>query len=188
MVSDENLMAGIQQGDQGAMEVLVKRYHNKIYEFLYRKMKGHHMAEDIAQECFVRICTKAHQYQYPKPFKPWLYTIANNLCINYFNSGRHKKEATVDDEFYNYQTDDSKNPEEETADKLEGEYIKTVLGELPEEQRTIVILRFYEDMKVKDIAAIMEIPEGTVKSRLYYAVKILKDKFSKYGIKEDLWS
>lgn len=170
---DEELMLAVGQGDQQAMAELVRRYHARVYGYVYRNLHGHHMSEDVTQECFVRLLEAAARYEYPRPFKPWLYTIAHNLCRSIGRSASFRLNVPL-------QEPDAvvggSQTEDEALVQLDKEEVERALGALSMEHREVVVLRFYEDMKVHEVAEVLSLPVGTVKSRLFYAVRALRGR------------
>ena len=99
MLPDENLMLGIQQGNRGDLSALVERHHSPLLGFLYRMTGGDRsLAEDMVQETLLRLLRSIDQYQYPRPFKPWLYTIATNLVRDHYKRAEIRHTQSMPDE------------------------------------------------------------------------------------------
>lgn len=172
MVSDEELIYEIKRGSQGAMEVLVKRYYRDIFSYVYRNTGEYHLSYDITQEIFEKMMKSIKRYHESGRFKNWLYKIAVNSCTDYFRSSFYKK--TMDTESLDDEVSDDSNVWDLFSRNAEREKIKRAVLELPEYQRNALILRFYHDMKVKDIAEATGCSEGTVKSRLRQGMEKLR--------------
>ncbi len=173
MQNDEELMLAVGSGHAEALAELVERYHARMYAYVHRNLQGHHLSEDITQECFVRLLAAAGQYEYPRPFRPWLYTIAHNLCRSLGRSASFRLDAPLQ------APDDlvgANDTEQEVMDHAQRDEVQAALDLLSPDHREVILLRFFEDMKLHDIAEVMVLPVGTVKSRLFYAVKALRER------------
>ncbi|AEE97777.1 RNA polymerase sigma factor [Mahella australiensis] len=177
-LNDEQLAAAASRGDKAAMEVLIYRYHDSIYRYIYRLTASESAAQDLAQETFLHAIQALHNGRPPRSFRPWLYSIASNLCRDMWRSGHYLHEKACDMSDMDVPCDSDGG----IVDLLERQQLRMRVIEavtsLPMDVRQPVVLHFYEDMKVKDIAAVMDIPEGTVKSRLHRAYKLLKGRLS----------
>lgn len=169
MIRDEELCRQVQNGSEAAMEALVHRYHQPIFAYLYR-LSGHlQTAEDLTQETFVRMLARINTYQFPHAFRAWLYTIAHNLYRDYCKQAERRSLPTAD-------PIERENPG--TVDLLEHlamqAEVTAALQALDPPHRNVVLLRFYNDMKIDDIASVTGLPSGTVKSRLFQAMRKLR--------------
>jgi len=173
MRSDEELAQGIQQGNQADMTELVERYYDALLRYLYRLCAGRqNLAEDMVQETFLRALRKIALYDPQRPFKPWLYAIATNIARNYHQKAdtRFTENPAENSDF----VDPQSQPESKVMQAEAAENVANALTQLPDHQREVVVLFYYEDMPQKDIAAILNIPIGTVKSRLSLGLKRLR--------------
>jgi RNA polymerase sigma factor (sigma-70 family) len=165
-LSDEQLMLGVLGGETMALSVLVERHYSPLLGYLYRFLGGNRpLAEDIAQETFLRLLQRGN-YQPNRPFKPWLYTIAINMARDYFKSAHVRRNVSQDDEATENIYDPAPSPEEAALANEQGHMVATALGQLSEEYRSTLILRFYNGLSLQEIADALHIPLGTVKSRL----------------------
>lgn len=173
MVSDEALALGIQQGKTEELNVLVERYYRPLLGYLYRLTGGSKAhAEDIVQETFLRVIRSIGLYTASRPFKPWLYTIATNIARNHQRSADTRyTESVIEDMDY---IDEGTLPEEMTLAGEEAQTVMTALMTLPEHQREVILLFYYEELSQAEIAEILKIPVGTVKSRLSLGLKRLR--------------
>jgi RNA polymerase sigma-70 factor (ECF subfamily) len=173
MATDEDLFREWQQGSAGALEALVQRHHAPLLAHLTRLTGSPHLAEDLAQETFLRLVRDGASYRYPRPFLPWFYTIARHLARNALQSAyaRHVTHGSA--------LPDSAGDEPDPADWLERwerrEGLHAALAELSFEQREVLSLRFGQEMNVQEAAAVLGVPEGTVKSRTFTALRRLRD-------------
>ncbi len=178
MRSDEDLACGIQQGQTDDLRVLVERYHAPLFGYLYRLTGGDDaLAEDLVQETFLRVLRSIAQYRYPRAFKPWLYTIATNLGRDHYKRLAVRKTVSMTDNMLNRPDLQSGAAPEAVAVALdEVAHVKAALADLPEHQREVVMLRYYQELALSEIAEALNIPVGTVKSRLSLGIKRLRTR------------
>ena len=176
MFSDERLARGVQQGRAEDLTALVERHHGPLLGFVYRMTGGDRaLAEDLAQETFLRTLRAIGQYQYPRPFKPWLYAIATNLARDYYKQAeiRHADSAG-DVEADSEASRHGSGPEDQVIAEMEARNVAAAIGALPAHQREAVILRYYQDLSLAEIAETLGVPVGTVKSRLSLGLRRLR--------------
>lgn len=173
MVSDEDLFREWQQGGAGALEALVLRHHAPLLAHLYRMTGDVHAAEDLVQETFLRLVREAGAYRYPRPFLPWLYTIARNLARNEWQSA-YRRRVSPGEPVERAATGEP-GPAEwlERWERRQG--ILRALSALTCEQREVLSLRYGRELSVEETAAVLGIPPGTVKSRVFTALRRLRD-------------
>lgn len=183
MISDEQLLEQMAEGNQAAFEAFVHRYHAAIHQYVERLLKDSKKAEDIVQETFIRLIKQLQINSIPTYPKAWLYRVASNLCRDFWRSAQYRTEGTAKDEMPI--SVDHKASVTEIYERQETrKEVLASLGTLSQSQQQIVILRFYQDLKLKEIAEILDIPLGTVKSNLFHALKKLKGILSKEMEKE----
>ena len=170
MASDEALYRRIVAGDEAALRTLIDRHREALFGFLYRMTNDRAIAEDLLQETFMRLVT--HRGKSPDRFRAWLYTIAANLARDHFRSAHVRHTST--DALDGLDLREASIAEESLLRNAERERVARALQELPPEQREVIILRFYHELRLDEIALISDVPLGTVKSRLFYALKRLK--------------
>lgn len=161
---------GVQRGRMQDLTALVKRHHHPLVGFLYRMTGGDRaLAEDLVQETFLRVVHTIRQYQHPRPFKAWLYAIATNLTRDYFKRADTRRAADLPE-------DDARGaPDEALAQTEDDHTVAAALAALPEHQRVVVVLRYYQELSLAEIADALDIPVGTVKSRLSLGLGRLKE-------------
>lgn len=172
--SDSELMQQIVSGDQAAFGKLYHRYKSRMYYYFYRMLgNSAEQANDFLQELFMKLIEKPESYNPAYNFSTWLYSVANNLCKNEYRRREVRQgyqaseiQETSDDCLNDY----SVEPEQAV------EKIFQTLELLGEEHRSAFLLRYREGFSIKEVAEILELPEGTVKSRLFYAKKLLAEK------------
>ena len=178
-MTDEDLMRRLQQGCRDAVEPLVHRYHRPLMAYFYRLSHDYHLAQDLAQECLFRLVVRAGQYQYPRPMKPWIYQIAVNLWRDHRKSAayRHGCTALPLDEAEGL-PEPEPSPEDAVARHLLAHEALSALQALPAPYAEVLVLRFCQSLTVPEIAAALDLPEGTVKSRIYHGLRHLRSRLS----------
>ena len=182
MFTDEDLFRAWQRGDAVALETLVQRYHAPLLAHLYRVLGDSYLAEDLVQETFIRLIRDAKGYQYPRPFRPWLYAIAHHLASNYHTSA-YARRVEQRAELPAMQ---SREPDPaEWLERWERHHnLRKALTHLSIEQREVLSLRFGQDLSIQETAAILSIPPGTVKSRTFTSLRLLRthlEEYARYG-------
>ena len=188
--SDEALMLQLQTGDLLSFDTLVKRWEKPLLNYCYRMVNDLPLAEDLRQEVFLRIYRSAKTYRPTAQFSTWLYRIATNLCLDTLAKQQRRKEMPIDaylesesEGFDERLIDPSDTPDAVALKKeIEGR-VRSALACLPEDQRIVVIMRHYHDLKFHEIAEILERPISTVKSRMAAGLERLNKMLSKqeYG-------
>ena len=171
MDKDSTLYRRIKAGDQEALRLLIDRYHRPLFDFLYRLTDERGLAEDLTQQTIIRVLT--FQGDSPMHLQGWLFTIARRLAYDHFRSAQVRRESVVDFADALLPSPDS-TPEQRLIDADQQGAIAQLLQSLPPDQREVVILRFYHDLSLSAIAEVVDAPLGTVKSRLFHALKKLK--------------
>ncbi|MEW8979762.1 MAG: RNA polymerase sigma factor [Symbiobacterium sp.] len=179
-MTDEDLMRQLQQGHPDAVEPLVRRYHKPLTAYFYRLSHDYHLAQDLAQECLFRLVSRAGQYQFPRPVKPWVYQIAVNLWRDHRKSAayRHGSAALPLDEAAEM-PEAGPPPDDDVANRLLAHEALAALQALPPHFAEVLVLRFCQCLTVPEIAAALELPEGTVKSRIYHGLRHLRSRLSR---------
>ncbi|MCH1627046.1 RNA polymerase sigma factor [Ferdinandcohnia quinoae] len=165
MPEDQELIEEILNGSQAAMEVLTRKYYKPIYAFVYRKVGNKEMAYDLTQEIFIKMLQKIQSFSNKGSFKSWLYSIAVNHCRDYWRSADYKmtsQQAELPETIESKQ----KSIPYIFERKETREQVKVAINSLPEYQREALILKYFHDMKIKEIAEVTNASDSTVKSRL----------------------
>lgn len=176
MQSDEMLARSVQQGNTDAMHTLVDRYQGALFAYLFRLTNGDSaLAEDLVQESFIRVMRSAKQYQYPRPFKPWLYQIATNLGRDHYKRLSTRQTVYLTEAIANRPDSNVRNaPEAVAMADDESAALREALEDLPDHQRETIILRYFQELSLAEIAEVQGLPVGTVKSRLSLGLKRLR--------------
>lgn len=174
MQDDMELVQEITSGSQAAMELLVSKYYKGIFSYIYRSTGEYHTSYDLTQEVFIKMLKFIGKFDKRiGNFKNWIYKIAVNTVKDYFKGSGYrsfKETAKIDETRVN----EGDNIVEFLVHMSLRNEIKMALLELPGYQRDTIILKFYHDMKIKDIAFVMDTNESTVKSRLRQGIDKLK--------------
>ncbi|WP_068620233.1 RNA polymerase sigma factor [Paenibacillus tuaregi] len=173
MIPDEELCRRMAEGDQEAFEMLVTRYHGPLLSYTTHWLRDREKAQDIVQETFIRLIRQLQTGQLDY-VKAWLYRVAMNLCRDYWRSAAYKLEQAGIGELPE-QEDISPSAERIAEMKETGRELAASLEQLPDPQQTVIRLRFYQDMKLQEIADLLEIPLSTIKSYLYKGLKKLEN-------------
>ncbi|VAX35597.1 RNA polymerase sigma factor RpoE [hydrothermal vent metagenome] len=179
---DVQLMLAFKQGDKAAFEKLMVKYFPRLLNFIYRFIKNRELAEDLTQEVFIKVYHNASAYHPKAKFKTWLYTIARNISLNEIRKNRQKM-VSLDETMSSSQgpmqrqvADESvQRPDEEILHKEMAAAVQAAINDLPENQRTAVLLRRYEQFSYEEIAQTMKTSTKAVKSLLSRAKEKLKD-------------
>ncbi|OGL42101.1 MAG: hypothetical protein A2161_19640 [Candidatus Schekmanbacteria bacterium RBG_13_48_7] len=165
---DKDILVRIQKGDHSAMAELISRYKSNLYSYLYRTVGQD--CDDLFQETWIKVWENTPRFDIKRAFRPWLFTIASNLCKDYW-----RKKQTI----YKYEKQKEESPGSTMkADPMD---IKKALAELSAEQRNTLMLRYYEGFTETEIAGIMRCPQGTVKTRVFQAIRKLREVFKDNG-------
>jgi len=183
--SDEYLLSRICTRDAEAFETLLARYQESVRGHLLRMVRDPNTAEDLTQEVFVRVWTRAEQWNGHGPFRAWLLRIATNTALNYLRTVRRRRECPL--ELPTDPLDDDQSapipdwmidranadPERALEQGERRRQLQHLVEELPQEKREVFRMVFDAEMEIKDVAESLGVPPGTVRSRLHYIRKRL---------------
>ena len=180
-IADAALVAACRQGDEGAWGTLVKRFGRRVYSISYHFTLRKEDAEELSQEIFLKVFENLHRYDGRYSFAAWLVSLARNLCIDsYRRRKREKSFVHVSDDAVLPLLQAGDDPARNALQKERTKLLFEAIAELPEELSEILVLRDLEGLAYEEIAAALELPDGTVKSRLFRAraetAKILRQK------------
>lgn len=180
--NDSQLVNRCLQGEGAACEMLLDRYRNRVFSYVLRLAQNPADAEDIAQETFIKAFSRLNGYNPKYQFSSWLFRIAHNSCMDFFRSHDTALVSMDDDDAPLELPDGAPGPEEWTDLRLSQESIEQLLASLPIAYREVVLLRYKEDLSCAETAQALDIPEGTVKVRLFRAREMLKGKLAALGV------
>ena len=161
------LIARARRGDPGAFEEIVRLYQRRVYGVALRIVRAHDVADDVAQEAFLRAWRSLDRFDLDRPFGPWVCRIAANLAVNYVRSPRAREEGLP--EGHAEAKAATPGPLGALLDGEATRVLDAALAELPSEQRAVLVMRAVEEMSYAEIAEALGISPGTVMSRLYRA-------------------
>jgi RNA polymerase sigma-70 factor (ECF subfamily) len=170
---DEFLMREVAAGRSDRLEGLVRRHAQGLLTFLARMLGDHHRAEELFQEVFLAVWLKRRQYQYPRPFRPWLYAIALNRCRAVFRL-RTPAPAPLGDEGAS-PAGPGRSPLEHTIAAETAGVVGRAVAQLPPRQRAVVVLRVWQGLSYARIAEVVGCTEGTVRSHMHHALAALRE-------------
>jgi len=180
LLSDEQLFARYQRGDEAAFRLIVERYEPSIKGFLHKRLKDEERVQDLAQDTFLRVHRARERYDASRKFSTWIYTIASNLLKNEYRNRSRRRETT----FTDLRKDSgapgaASRPIEFEADRPDPEHlayqgelreaIHEAIGRMDEHHRVPFVMREVEDRTYEEISDAIGVPVGTVKSRLFRA-------------------
>jgi RNA polymerase sigma-70 factor (ECF subfamily) len=177
--SDELLIARIAAGDRLAMQVLFARHHVRVYRFVLRFVRNEALAEDLISEVFLDVWRQAGKFEGRSAVSTWLLSIARFKALSAL---RRKQDEELDEETAAAIEDRADDPEVALAKKDKGALLRECLAALSAEHREVVDLVYYHEKSVEEVAAIVGIPEATVKTRMFYARKKLSELLKSRGI------
>ena len=185
---DAALMLRVKRGDRAAFAALVDKYQQPVMNFIFRSLRDEIEAEDLAQNVFLQVYKSAKRYESRAKFSTWLFTIARNLCLNEIRRrSRHPAESIEE-----AHTEHEDQPRQQYEDKsqaappeklLHGELaqkIEEALAELPENQRTAILLCRQDELSYEEIAEILDCSLSATKSLIHRGRETLKEKLKPY--------
>ena len=187
-LSDADIMLRVKTGDQSAFEYLVQKYRRPMVSFMYRMARNSAIAEDLAQEVFLRVYRSRETYEASAKFSTWLYRIATNLAVNHARDTRHERpevQVSLDEPDEDTGTtlelpDASLNAEQQMVRRERLLAIRGKIEALPEQQRLAVIMHKYQQMDYKQIAEVLKKSESATKSLLFRAYETLREQLKQF--------
>jgi len=182
--SDAAIMLRVAAGDEAGFNYLVEKYHRAMIHFLFRMVRNQAIAEELAQEVFLRVYRSRESYRAEAKFTTWLYRIATNLAVNHARDTRHERSAqTIYLDAPDEQTgttpdvaDDEPSVEQRMMRDERMAAIRTHVMALPERQRMAVLMHKYQGMDYRQIGEVLKLSESATKSLLFRAYQTLRDK------------
>jgi RNA polymerase sigma-70 factor (ECF subfamily) len=184
---DEDLLARFRRGETEAFGVLLRRYERELYGYLRRYLGNGTLAEDVFQNTFLQLYIKSSQYEPGRPVRPWLYTIATHQAIDALRrNGRHqavsleraREEACGQGEvsgLLEMLQNSGPSPLEQASEQERRQRVRHSVEQLPDTLRQVLVMAYFQGLKYREIADVLEIPVGTVKSRLHAALVKLQE-------------
>ena len=176
---DLELIARLASRDQGALRALVGRYQVRVFRFVARLVRNEAIAEEITNEVFLEAWRQADRFAGRSSLATWLLSIAHNRAISEL---RRRREEGWDDEQAAKLVDEADNPEVATQKADKSAALRRCFDRLSPEHREIIDLGYYQELSIAECAAVLGIPEATVKTRMFYARKKLSELLKEVGI------
>ncbi|WP_456277036.1 RNA polymerase sigma factor SigW [Bacillus sp. AK128] len=176
----KNRIKQVKNGDQSAFGEIVEIYKDKVFQICYRMIGNSHEAEDLAQEAFIRAYVNIDSYHIDKKFSTWLYRIATNLSIDRIR--KKKPDAFLDAEvtgtdgltMYSQIAADVSTPEEEVESLELQQTVQKEISKLPDKYRAVIVLKYIEELSLKEISDILDLPISTIKTRMHRGREALR--------------
>lgn len=183
-LTDEQLIALFNEGNTLAMEVLVNRHKVRIYTSIYLLVKDKYLAEDIFQDLFIKVIEtfRAGKYKEENKFAQWAMRIAHNLCVDHFRKIKSKPVIRTSEgmDIFDVLNFSEPGADDKIMKTQSGERIMKLVSQLPEDQREIIILRHFADLKFREISDILNCSVNTALGRMRYALlnlrKLIEEK------------
>ena len=189
--TDEELVVAIRTGDVDSLAPLVARWQEPLFRFTCRLLERPEDARDVCQETFLRVLRQSSRFQDGARFSTWMYQIALNLCRDqlrrrrrwrFLSAGMQEDDRGDGTGAIEDRPAEGEGPADVLARQERRAAVAEALRELPPEQREVLILKEYEGLKFREIAAVLGCPESTVKSRMYYGLSGLRAALARRGI------
>jgi len=178
-VADEILVAHIAKGDQHAMAALFTRHRVRVYRFILRMVRNEATAEEVHGDVFLEVWRQAATFEGRSAVSTWIFAIARFKALSAL---QRRREETWDEDKVSEVADDADDPEVVLAKKDKTTVLRQCLLKLSAEHREIVNLVYYQHKSIQEVAGIVGIPEGTVKTRMFNARKKLSELLRQHGI------
>jgi len=184
-LSDQDLVQRFLAGDNASIEILIKRHKNKVYTYIILTVKNQHLAEDIFQDTFIKVIKSLHdgKYRDDGKFLSWVIRIAHNLIIDHFRKEKQINTFTSEDyetDIFNSKKLSEGNIEEFIIREQITNDVRSLINELPEDQKQVILLRHYGGLSFKEIAEQTEVSINTALGRMRYALinlrKLIREK------------
>ena len=185
VLKDQDLVQAYIKGDQSAIETLINRHRSKVFTYILLTIKNQQLAEDLFQETFIKVIQslRGGKYKDNGRFLSWVIRIAHNLIIDHFRKEKQMNSVSNDDtevDLFNSKKLSDKNIEEEIVNSQIQAELRSLINELPNDQREVVLLRHYGELSFKEIADQTDVSINTALGRMRYALinlrKLIKEK------------
>ncbi len=168
--NDLELVESFQKGNEASFNELVRRYQEKVYWIAHRFVNDHDQADDIVQEVFLKVYKALSDFRGKSSVYTWLYRITVNVSLNTIRRQRIKDFLRID-EFFDYPSEESDQPDKQYEQSEQKQLIEEAIQQLPEKQKAVFILRYYEELPYEDISKILKTSVGGLKANYFHAVK-----------------
>ncbi len=191
-ISDEELMAMYQKGDESSFQKLFARHKRGVYGYILRYTRNEQESEEVFQDVFIKMHRAAPNWLPTAKFTTWLYTIVRNLCIDVHRKKKIRKTVSLDDtgtgdderSLHDVLASEDAAPEAQSSDAEIGKVLEAALAKINADQREVFLMREKSGLKFEEIAEVLGVSINTVKSRMRYALETLRKILEKSGYKE----
>lgn len=180
MTDDRALVARVTQGDEPAFRLLIRQHERLVAHMVGRLVKGDQDREEICQDVFLKVFEKLPEFGFQSKLSTWIATIAYRHAINHVRKQKMKFEEFPEDEGWSERFIEREDPEELLAEKDQEAHILRFVDQLPAQYKAVLTLYHVDGMNYAEIGSVMEMPEGTVKSYLFRARNLLKEKLMRH--------
>ncbi len=186
-LDDKEVLSSYINGDESALNYLIDKYRNRVFGFIISKVKNKEVAEDIFQDAFIKIINtiKKGRYNEQGKFIVWVMTITHNLIMDYFRKQKKRRFLKSTDNFdvFDFLANGDMNIEQKLVKEQVFYQLKSIINELPFEQRRILEMRYYSKMSFKEISENCDVSINTALGRMRYAIINLRKIIQKKGVK-----
>jgi RNA polymerase sigma-70 factor, ECF subfamily len=180
---DAELMLRVKEGDGASFGVLLDKHRSSVVHFLYRMVQNHAVAEELAQDVFLRVYRSRSTYEPTAKFTTWLFRIATHLALNALRDGKNERlQEHLDDDSSDMPvrqvSDHRPSIEQSMVHRARLDEVRRAIKTLPEKQRAAVLMHKYEEMEYSQIAAVLSCSESAVKSLLFRAYETLRARLA----------
>jgi RNA polymerase sigma factor (sigma-70 family) len=173
-VEDEQVMLEVRAGDVGRLELLFDRHHRALFRYFLHLTSNRAASEDLVQEVFLRILKYRHSYQPETGFRAWMFQVGRNVHMDH--ASRHKAEVVMPGDAWDVPSPDML-PDRQAQSRQEAALVRRALAAMPREKREVLIMSRFLDLRYEEIASVLKCEVGTVKVRVYRALRELSDRF-----------
>lgn len=180
---DAELMLRVREGDSASFALLLERHRGPVIHFLFRMVQNQAVAEELAQEVFLRVYRSRGSYEPTARFTTWLFRIATHLALNHIRDGRHEKgsesiDNEVRDGLVRQLSDHEPTVEQRMLREARLSEVRLAIEALPAKQKSAVLMHKYQEMEYSQIAAVLSCSESAVKSLLFRAYETLRSRLA----------
>jgi RNA polymerase sigma-70 factor (ECF subfamily) len=185
-ISDSTLVSEYIQGKEASLSILINRHQQRLFSFIYSKVKDRDITEDVFQDTFIKVIKtlKKGNYNEEGKFLPWVMRIAHNLVIDHFRKTKRMPAFRTTDEFdiFSVLGDGNLNAEKQLIQEQIFSDVRELVNELPEEQKEVLVMRMYKDMSFKEISENTGVSINTALGRMRYALINMRKLIDKHKI------
>jgi RNA polymerase sigma-70 factor (ECF subfamily) len=172
-LADNELIIRLQKADLDALGILFERYRTRVYRTALAIVRDSEAAEDILQDCFLKVYANAQRIDPERPLVPWLYRVTVNLSYTWLARGKNRR-TSIENVSDHLVSPMRQAPDQVTEETELRQNVRKAIGALSLDQRVVIVLYYLNNLSLQQIAEVLDLPIGTVKSRLYYARENLR--------------